>query len=152
MRSIEHPVQDLSNALAHACFEGFPVIEYETRDWEAYSKTKTEALIKRTRRPSTYDTEVVGMFPQMWGSTALGFGGVGGAAMTTAYTIILKCGRHFAVYFGGRHAYTVESPSPAFFEDAKNQRMAACSQVVKYIGHDAFETPQLNLQNSRSED
>lgn len=29
------------------------------------------------------------MFPQAWGSTSLGFGGIGGQAMTSAYTTVI---------------------------------------------------------------
>lgn len=52
-------------------------------------------------------------FPQTWGSTALGFGGIGGAAMTTAQTVVVftygaPIGKA-AVYFGGRFAYLVEN-------------------------------------------
>jgi len=53
-----------------------------------------------------HDFEVT-MFAQTWGSTALGFGGIGGAAMTPAYTVILSRGNNYNVYFGGRHAYSI---------------------------------------------
>ena len=32
--------------------------------------------------------EVISVFSQTWGSTALGFGGIGGQAITSAYTTI----------------------------------------------------------------
>ena len=50
-------------------------------------------------------------FPQMWGSTALGFGGIGGAAMTQAQTtIVLPDDRSVAhVYFNARFAYTIDA-------------------------------------------
>ena len=57
-------------------------------------------------------------FDQVWGSTSLAFGGFGGAAMTTATTVIfedpnlLRC----AVYVAGRHAYDVN------VTDAKDER------------------------------
>lgn len=48
-------------------------------------------------------------FPQMWGSTALGFGGMGGQAMTTAqtYIVVTDYGAAF-VYFAGRFAYEAD--------------------------------------------
>lgn len=46
-------------------------------------------------------------FPQLWGTTALGFGGIGGQAMTTAQTIVVvaELKRVVVVYFDGRFAY-----------------------------------------------
>lgn len=45
-------------------------------------------------------------FPQVWGSTALGFGGMGGQMITTAQTFIVIGDSEAYVYFGGRYAYT----------------------------------------------
>ena len=41
------------------------------------------------------------MFQQTWGSTALGYGGIGGAVMTPAYTVVVSYENHMRVYFGG---------------------------------------------------
>lgn len=47
-------------------------------------------------------------FPETWGSTALGFGGMGGAAMTTAQTYIVMADLNEAyVYWGGGYGKTV---------------------------------------------
>ena len=45
---------------------------------------------------------------QMWGSTACGFGGIGGAAMTNADTIIVEFSEYkvACVYHSGRFAYS----------------------------------------------
>lgn len=71
------------------------------------------------------------MFPQTWSSTALGFGGIGGQAITSAYTVVASCSvaGGAAVYFGGRFAYLVEHArqNQAFREDVTNQRMADCA-------------------------
>lgn len=64
-------------------------------------------------------------FPQMWGSTALGFGGIGGQAMTTAQTVVIGYGNRYEVYFGGRFAYEVINPNEKFFEDMRKWRMAS---------------------------
>ena len=74
----DKPLNDLHNALAHAAYEGFSIDEYEDRDWEAYSKGDKDKTVRKTREHRDYDIEVYNMFPQTWGSTALGFGGVGG--------------------------------------------------------------------------
>lgn len=70
-------------------------------------------------------------FTQLWGSTALGFGGCGGDMMTEAVTTIVealspedKKPRHY-VFFGGRLAYAVSEPNEQFFRDMENENMAS---------------------------
>jgi hypothetical protein len=70
------------------------------------------------------------MYPQLWGSTALGHGGMGGASMSTAYTVVLECmdTQEYLVYFGGQLCYTVSRRSAnfnVFIEDCKNQCLAS---------------------------
>jgi hypothetical protein len=119
-----NPLTDMHAAFAHAAYEGFSAIQYEDRDWEHYRKTKEDKRVKKSRRPVDYDIEVFAMFCQTWGSTALGFGGVGGQAISSAYVIVLGCMNEFCVYFGGRFAYKVTNPSEAFFADVAKKRMA----------------------------
>jgi len=47
---------------------------------------------------------------QNWGSTSCGWGGIGGAAMTDAYTTIVENNFFYiaGVYYGGKLAYLVE--------------------------------------------
>ncbi len=127
-----NPINDLHHALAHAQYKGFPEFEYEDRDWEHYYKTKEDKRIKKTRQHSGHDITVFAMFTQTWGSTALGFGGIGGQAITSAYTIVLESeqGMGFCVYFGGRFAYRVEKPNPQFFDDAINRRMVEVAKAT----------------------
>lgn len=47
-------------------------------------------------------------FPQVWGSTALGLGGFGGQATTTAQTFIVLGHSEAYIYFGGRFAYKTD--------------------------------------------
>lgn len=115
------PFDALHSAMASAMHRDFADIEYEDRDWTAYSMmTREEQLearksgnigptIKKVRKPNPWDLEVI-MFAQGWGSTALGYGGIGGAAMTSAYTVIVICGNEYCVYFGsgGRLAYKID--------------------------------------------
>ena len=73
-------------------------------------------------------------FPQIWGSTALGFGGVGGDAMTTKYTTVIEdvvTGVMF-VYFDITYAYTVYEPTAQFFNDLYNQNLASVIESGKY--------------------
>ena len=84
-------------------------------------------------KPTCDDFEVVS-FDQVWGSTALGFGGCGGQAMTSARTYVLvplignqKC----FVYFAGQFAYAVPY-SETFMDDVRKQNMASVAQSGKY--------------------
>jgi hypothetical protein len=137
MNYSENPITDLADCIAHAQYEGFSDIEYETRDWEEYRKTQKDIRIPARRRPTTRDFGVYAMFPQTWGSTALGHGGMGGAAVTTAYTIVLECyaTHEFLVYFGGQWCYTVSRRSAnidAFVEDCKNRCLVSKRESEKY--------------------
>lgn len=145
MNYAETPLNDLHDAMAHAEYEGFSDIEYETRDWEKIRAAKTpeekaqavHATDLATRRPNARDFGVYAMFPQTWGSTALGHGGMGGASMTTAYTIVLECQHtgEFLVYFGGSFCYKVNRRSKnidQFVEDCKNHCLASKRKSEKY--------------------
>ena len=75
------------------------------------------------------------MFPQVWSSTALGFGGIGGSTMTQAYTTIcqdLQSG-YCGVFFGERLAYLIHNPTQQFFEDWKAQYMRPINEKGIYI-------------------
>lgn len=112
------PLMAVHSALAQALMRDLPDITYENRDWAVWHKlskqeqtdairTRTEPRVMRTRRPHEDDVEVI-MFPQTWGSTALGYGGMGGAAVTSAYTVIVSNGDCHCVYFGqGELAYMI---------------------------------------------
>ena len=67
----------------------------------------------------------VEVFIQGWGSTALGFGGIGGQAMTSAYTTVVsdnEAGWH-SVFFGDRLAYLIYNPNDIFFDDLRKHQM-----------------------------
>lgn len=137
MNFSEHPITDLADCIAHAQYVGFSDIKYEDRDWQHYRDTGEHKGIARTRRPTTRDFEVYAMFPQVWGSTALGHGGIGGSAMTSAYTVVLCCPilGEFLVYFGGRFCYAVDAKSKnihMFFEDCRNNNLASKQESEKY--------------------
>lgn len=137
MNYADNPISDLANCIAHAQYEGFSSIEYENRNWVLYRETGEDVRIKSLRRPTTRDFGVYAMFPQTWGSTALGHGGIGGAAVTTAYTIVLECyaTQEFLVYFGGEFCYKVDRRSKnidQFVEDCKNHCLASKRQSGKY--------------------
>jgi hypothetical protein len=78
------------------------------------------------------------MFTQMWGSTALGFGGIGGQAMTEAYTVVVQgpdgtC----AVYWDGKWAYNVKAEGQQganWSEDFAKQRLCGRREAVSRYG------------------
>jgi hypothetical protein len=85
----------------------------------------------KLRRPRIDEVKTY-HFPQMWGSTALGFGGIGGAAMTEAYTTVVTMYNQVAVFFDGRHAYSISEPNQSFVDDLKICRMASVRDSEKY--------------------
>jgi hypothetical protein len=117
---LSSPIDAVASAVHHAAHLGLPDVQYLTRDFDAArnwtaaqlaeaTRNNTYPQKKTARRPAVHECEVHAMFAQTWGSTALGFGGIGGAAMTPAYTVIIHGpDGHLAVYFGTRLAYVVD--------------------------------------------
>lgn len=77
---------------------------------------------------------VMNMFPQTWGSTALGFGGIGGQAMTTAYTTVVEDYNSgwVGVFFGERLAYKIKNPNRRFYDDIANGKMVEVAKCGVY--------------------
>ena len=125
-----HAVNDLHMVMAHAVYEGFPEYEYESRDFN--NPNRGARVVKKTRH-TEYNLTVKAMFPQVWSSTALGFGGIGGQAITTAYTTVVESDidASCCVYFGGQFAYRIERPNEQFFEDLLKQQMTKVSGAKK---------------------
>lgn len=125
-----HAVNDLHMVMAHAVYEGFPEYEYESRDFN--NPDRDARVVKKTRH-TEYNLTVKAMFPQVWSSTALGFGGIGGQAITTAYTTVVESDidASCCVYFGGQFAYRIERPNEQFFEDLMKQQMTNVSGAKK---------------------
>lgn len=83
---------------------------------------------------STLDDFDMYTFEQVWGSTSLGFGGIGGQAMTTARTYVfvpINGSRKCFVYFAGKFAYKVNY-SEEFMEDVSKCNMASVAMSGKY--------------------
>jgi hypothetical protein len=148
-----NPIETLASCMAHAAYEAFSEYRYKDRDWEKYEvwrdtvfnklsqedKKKlydeerrsgvymgpADCYVEKTRKHSFYDLTVHSMFPQTWSSTALGFGGIGGQAITSAYVCVIESNLigQYAVYFGGRLAYVIERPNEKFWADVHGHRM-----------------------------
>ncbi len=79
---------------------------------------------------SSDETTDVYVFEQVWGSTALGFGGWGGSSMTPAWTHVVKTSNgKYHVFFNGSHAYTVENPTEKFKEDLSRHCMGSIADA-----------------------
>ena len=116
------PIETLHSCLASAQYTDMSEVTDKKRkpnieaysgnrsDYDAYQEWIKTAYEKYKRRPYDYELHVEAMFPQTWGDTSLGFGGVGGQSFTTAYTVIIGCSHtyDYCVYFGGRFAYRLD--------------------------------------------
>ena len=82
----------------------------------------------------SYDDFEICMFEQVWPSTALGFGGIGGQAITTAMTYVfipVSCKQDCFIYFGSDFAYHVPY-GDKLLEDVKSHRMESVMRSGKY--------------------
>jgi hypothetical protein len=165
MLQAENPIEALAAALHAGCLRDLPEIRYKDRDGEKHrdhmnSLSKEERadlyraeketgepqgpFVEKTRRPTSNECDVF-MFPQMWSSTALGYGGIGGQAMTSAFTVVVACPRTHtaAVYFGtgGRLAYLVDTRKntdggPNLWSCVQNQHMPSCKQAEEMFSQE----------------
>lgn len=130
---VDNPIPSLASAFYQALIKDLPDVEY--RAWTPALKkqgVRPEHAPLKKRRPHDDDVEVY-HFPQTWGSTALGLGGVGGSTMTSAYTTVVVSGRSAAVYFAGRHAYTIPETTQRFRDDIYEHNMAAKYDTGRYL-------------------
>ena len=104
------PIEALSAAIYHAAHVSFPGIPMSDRS--SIDINQKYSMLEHVRRPEPRDVRLLAMYPQLWGSSTLGFGSMGVAAMTTAYTVVVADEKScMAVYWNGRHAYTMENAS-----------------------------------------
>ena len=121
----------LPTSLMSALLKDLPDIEYRYKTVEEHKQGKEGKLKKR--RPEMWDIRQVIMFQQTWGSTALGFGGMGGASMTTADVVVVEGpDASCCVYMGGHLAYTIKSPKPDFWRDVRAHCMVDVELKDKY--------------------
>lgn len=111
---------------------------------DALQAALTHALINALPEPGERPLDErqvdVRLFPQLWGGTALGFGGLTCHAMTTAYTVVViqHDRQRAAVYFNGRFAYRVDlsraAHKEAFFADVALAQPASVREAVERYG------------------
>lgn len=90
--------------------------------------------VRAINKEYTYHDATMKMFMQTWGSTALGFRGIGGQAITNAYTTIVEDYEEglYSVFFGNRLAYVIHNPNQLFFEDMAKESMKPVYESGKY--------------------
>lgn len=130
-------IECLSQSYGHAQFDhnAFSPIVEKRKDWQASKNSSVDVFININRPHNEYEIEVDAVFVQTWGSTALGFGGIGGSAMTDAYTVVLRStyNNEYLVYFNGVFAYKLIKPNKQFFEDIRYKNLEAVYNKQKYI-------------------
>lgn len=115
------PIGVLAASVHHAVLVGLKPELYEIYRYEFTERVATGEMGEKRRHVN--DVECT-MFSQTWGSTALGFGGIGGQAMTDAYTVVVYGPMgDVCVYFGGRFAYHINRPNDRFQVDAQEHQM-----------------------------
>lgn len=120
---MKNPIESMCESIYSALITDLPDLSYQNPNG---SKTIV-------RRPRIEDVSVC-QFVQTWGTTSLGFGGIGGQAFTSAYVTTVACmvANKCAVYFGGRLAYLADSDNQNFVKDFYDQQMADVSASHKY--------------------
>lgn len=98
-------------------------------------RIESDIGFRLNNRKHTVDDFELYTFMQTWGSTALGFGGVGGQALTPARTCVFipeVDGEDYIVYFGGRFAYKAPIGSEKFREDMRKGFLEPVYRSIKY--------------------
>lgn len=165
MSQLPSPLDVLHRALASATHCDLPAVKMYRRDHLARSNLSEAERTECERREKDLGAQgftawpgewvdraldvseisIHAMFPQSWGSTALGFGGMGGSAMTDAYTTVLSGpDGDLAVYFNGRFAYLLPRPAKdkpqrpaqraAFLSDLAARNLADVMHAVVQYG------------------
>lgn len=117
---------------------------------------------------STYHKFKMYVFPQIWSSTALGFDGCGGQAITEAYTTVVEMTSYkvesgkdikgivykelddkvYAVFFDGRIAYMCLNPNSEFFRDFDRMCMKPQRGAEYYVDeslNDEYEYSRVSI-------
>lgn len=132
-----NPVEVLAASVYHMVNVGAKDLYRPEIVWDKDPKTSLAGTKRETGKQIAYRPRVddfrIEMFLQVWGSTALGFGGLGGAAMTEAYTVVIKGpSGEFCVYFDGRFAYMVNDPSDKFYSDLRDHNLNSLRNAHVY--------------------
>lgn len=122
-------------------YPNLELLEYKARQALLSDTTFTEKLNEAKANNKFFcfylDAHV---FPQVWGSTALGFDrmpdgspSIGGCAMTKAYTTVFheaSISDTYVVFFGDRMCYKITNPTKKFLDDLQNRRLKPFSEAL----------------------
>jgi hypothetical protein len=160
---LKSPLETVAAALHHACLVALPALLFEVVDnkaaftsmspeerQDAYAREhQGERVFPRKqleRRPQPSECVVLRVFPQLWGKTSLGFGGLGGAAMRWAYTTVIRGpGGVLVVYWNSKPAYVVDprqqTPQQyqAFTQDLNTLKTVSQAEAVDKYGVKPFQ-------------
>lgn len=94
---------------------------------------RNDATKEEANNIKWFDADMT-VFKQIWGSTALGFGGIGGQTMTSAYTTVVEEPQIgvYGVFFGERFAYLVTKPTERFKADFARHQMASVAEAHRF--------------------
>lgn len=103
-----------------------------TEDLEGIKRC-IEDLLQRVKESDIGD---FWSWPQVWGDTSCGFGGIAGQAITSAQTLVFEVmgkdyNPSFYVYHAYRYAYHVTNPSLEFKEDMQANSLAGAGEFSK---------------------
>lgn len=134
----ENPLISMADAMYSAKHDNriLPDLKYDARSMIDVRDKKEQVF--KLRRPRIEELETI-QFIQTWGSTATGFGGMGGSVMTSCYTTIVSCihTNIVAIFFGGNYCFSVE-PNEEFSKDLKAMQIKGYGnngyKIVSYFG------------------
>ena len=122
-------------------YPNLELLEYKARQLLSEDESFKEVLArKQGRNKYRHEEYVAHVFPQLWGSTCLGFDilednslAISGCAMTSAYTTVFHevTTDTWVVFFGNNPCYKVTDANEEFLHDLAAQSMASLSEAKK---------------------
>lgn len=120
----------------------------ELRHWSDFNTMMNEVLIDalsrfqlHIERDVAFEEVTVYSWPQVWTNTTCGFPGIGGAALTSAQTVVVMLGGSgpVCVYHAGRFAYLVQRPGKHFWLGMTVYHLPGADEAerIKRLEHEA---------------
>lgn len=135
-------LSDITAALAH--YDGLCSYTSQLDPSQEGCKTLYERLVKHSKDGkyvdhvsydvwSSIDLHIV---EQLWGSTSCGWGGMGGAAMTNSYTMVIENSKLSiaCVYYNGKLAYILDMDKNYIDLVSKGYRRLPGISSIKSLG------------------
>lgn len=96
------------------------------------STTNFNKLFKDYIAQTGYEEVEIYSWPQMWSSTACGFGGIGGCAMTIAQTVVIRdiYSEECCVFINDRFAYRVSLHNSSFKDKFLEMRAPGLKEAI----------------------